>query len=228
VDAETRRTLRAVAAALRGAATAPIPDDKREAVTLGPRLIGPMYGRLASLAHRLVGESPLLHAALPLLEEGGAAGVPVSLALGGAAALEVLLAEDADPAAGFAGDLFGLATDLLGDDDVNAAAPVVLVGAAVEQRLRSRLRDVLGEEPTARGIEKLASALRQRDGMTKAAKGRVDVVREARNRAAHGDAHGLTLTEARAVVAVAAVVLAELDGVGTLVEVEAVESGAEA
>ena len=154
--------------------------------------------------------------------------VSVAYVRGAAAVLETILADEPDASTAFAGDLLDQAQTLADDDEVHVAAPIVLAGAAVEQRLRALYNDLDGRPLGKRqGRGMVAYATRLRSGGHVASQVVKDVTTIGGNRdaAAHGDFDDLDRATARATVTLARLVLSRLDGIEGPAEDDESEQG---
>lgn len=205
MDRETRRTLRALAAALRSGA-----EDAQ-----GRNVPSNWYVPLGTAVHDALPDHPSLDAGVPVQGVGGSH-VASTIAIGAAAFVEALLAEESDRSAVFAGDLVEQAQHLADDQDVHLAAPIVLAGAAVEQRLRAIHAETFAEgdpppQPDPKGMTQVATNLRSRERVSAQVVKDVTTIGGNRNAAAHGDFDGLDRATARTTVSLAALVLTHLD-----------------
>ena len=106
---------------------------------------------------------------------------------------------------------------LADDVSVHVAAPIVLAGAAVEQRLRVIHAETFSDEDPPpvvdpKGMTQLATNLRSRARVNAQVVKDVTTIAGNRDAAAHGQFDGLDRATARTTVSLAALVLSRLDG----------------
>lgn len=95
-------------------------------------------------------------------------------------------------------DYLGQAQGMLDDSKINVVAPIVLIGASLEEFLRNWIEDANLESNFSKpGIDSYAKILRKEELITKQDKKDIDSWAGLRNYAAHGEFEKLKLENAR-------------------------------